>query len=293
MSKKRKYQIYNARYYEAEIGRFITADNIIPYQLETQSWNRFSYVKNNPVRYKDPSGHFFEELVNWLSGEGWNSNADINIKNNVIDLAYEAIHSDKDIKDFDLKVEKNNKYSVVTALNKGNVTKKIIESNNSNGKNLHFLWGFSKQNTRDTQARPQIGQLFQAEKVKDSMEQTARYAAEKGFKVIFNTEMTYKNVKEAFTDPNSNGVLIATHAYRSNSGESFALSDKSEFSYKDLKKNEMRKILNFSHCIVAMQEMERKCGEIFYLLNQTFGVIKEKVLKVGCHTMTCWKKIKL
>ncbi len=54
---KRKYQIYNARYYEAEIGRFITADNVIDGEYSTQGWNRFSYVKNNPVRYKDPSGH--------------------------------------------------------------------------------------------------------------------------------------------------------------------------------------------------------------------------------------------
>ncbi len=51
------YYFYNARYYEAEIGRFITADNIIPDEYSTQSWNRFSYCKGNPVRYKDPTGH--------------------------------------------------------------------------------------------------------------------------------------------------------------------------------------------------------------------------------------------
>ncbi len=51
------YYFYNARYYEAEIGRFITADNIIPEEYSTQSWNRFSYCYGNPVRYKDPTGH--------------------------------------------------------------------------------------------------------------------------------------------------------------------------------------------------------------------------------------------
>ena len=51
------YYFYNARYYEAEIGRFITADNVIDGEYITQGWNRFSYVKNNPVRYKDPSGN--------------------------------------------------------------------------------------------------------------------------------------------------------------------------------------------------------------------------------------------
>ena len=51
------YYFYNARYYEAEIGRFITADNIIPDEYSTQSWNRFSYCKGNPIKYKDPTGH--------------------------------------------------------------------------------------------------------------------------------------------------------------------------------------------------------------------------------------------
>jgi len=51
------YYFYNARYYEAEIGRFVTADNIIPEEYSTQSWNRYSYVRNNPIKYKDPTGH--------------------------------------------------------------------------------------------------------------------------------------------------------------------------------------------------------------------------------------------
>jgi len=51
------YYFYNARYYEAEIGRFVMADNIIPEEYSTQSWNRYSYVRNNPIKYKDPTGH--------------------------------------------------------------------------------------------------------------------------------------------------------------------------------------------------------------------------------------------
>ncbi|HPJ14582.1 MAG TPA: RHS repeat-associated core domain-containing protein [Spirochaetota bacterium] len=62
------YYFYNARYYEAEIGRFVTADNIIPEEYSTQSWNRFSYCKGNPVRYKDPTGHDpADEISNFLS----------------------------------------------------------------------------------------------------------------------------------------------------------------------------------------------------------------------------------
>jgi hypothetical protein len=46
-----------ARYYDPGIGRFLTADNLIPDPLKSQSWNKYTYVKNNPVRYNDPSGH--------------------------------------------------------------------------------------------------------------------------------------------------------------------------------------------------------------------------------------------
>ncbi len=71
------YYFYNARYYEAELGRFITADNVIDGEYSTQGWNRFSYVKNNPVRYKDPTGHKHvtdEKTQASLSSVGLNNN---------------------------------------------------------------------------------------------------------------------------------------------------------------------------------------------------------------------------
>jgi hypothetical protein len=39
------------------LGRFIQADSIIPDQKGPQSWDRYSYALNNPVKYNDPSGH--------------------------------------------------------------------------------------------------------------------------------------------------------------------------------------------------------------------------------------------
>ena len=49
---------YNARYYDPAIGRFVTADTIVPENgKDPQGFNRYSYVKNNPVNYTDPSGH--------------------------------------------------------------------------------------------------------------------------------------------------------------------------------------------------------------------------------------------
>jgi RHS repeat-associated protein len=48
---------YNFRYYDPELGRFIQADDRIPDIGNPQSYNRYSYVLNNPLRYNDPDGH--------------------------------------------------------------------------------------------------------------------------------------------------------------------------------------------------------------------------------------------
>jgi RHS repeat-associated protein len=53
---------YNARYYDPQIGRFISADTVVPDPSDPQNLNRYSYVLNNPLKYTDPSGHFFDIL---------------------------------------------------------------------------------------------------------------------------------------------------------------------------------------------------------------------------------------
>lgn len=52
----------NARIYDPEIGRFLSADIYVPYPDMSQSYNRYSYVINNPLKYTDPSGHIFGVL---------------------------------------------------------------------------------------------------------------------------------------------------------------------------------------------------------------------------------------
>jgi hypothetical protein len=46
--------------YDPNLGRFISADTIIPDRSNPQSRNRYSYVLNNPLKYTDPSGHCYE-----------------------------------------------------------------------------------------------------------------------------------------------------------------------------------------------------------------------------------------
>ena len=46
---------YVARFYDPALGRFISADTIVPDGV--QGYDRYAYANNNPVLYNDPSGH--------------------------------------------------------------------------------------------------------------------------------------------------------------------------------------------------------------------------------------------
>ncbi len=48
---------YNARWYDPLIGRFLSADTIVPQPGNPQALNRYSYVGNRPTVYVDPTGH--------------------------------------------------------------------------------------------------------------------------------------------------------------------------------------------------------------------------------------------
>jgi RHS repeat-associated protein len=48
---------YEARYYDATLGRFISADTIVPNPRDPQDLNRYTYAGNNPLIYTDPTGH--------------------------------------------------------------------------------------------------------------------------------------------------------------------------------------------------------------------------------------------
>lgn len=46
----------NGRVYDPSIARFISADPLVQFPNSTQSYNRYSYVLNNPLSFTDPSG---------------------------------------------------------------------------------------------------------------------------------------------------------------------------------------------------------------------------------------------
>lgn len=51
----------NGRIYDPLLGRFLSADVVVQNLLINQSYNRYSYVLNNPLTFTDPSGFLFEK----------------------------------------------------------------------------------------------------------------------------------------------------------------------------------------------------------------------------------------
>ncbi|MEY3499018.1 MAG: hypothetical protein RL308_687 [Bacteroidota bacterium] len=83
----------NGRIYDPKLHRFLQPDNYIQDPFDTQNYNRYSYVLNNPLKYTDPSGEsaagIFGFLFSlWVHGSyasggelnplKWNSNGWIN-----------------------------------------------------------------------------------------------------------------------------------------------------------------------------------------------------------------------
>jgi RHS repeat-associated protein len=48
---------FGARFYLPKLGRFASADTIVPSFANPQAFNRYTFVLNNPLRYIDPTGH--------------------------------------------------------------------------------------------------------------------------------------------------------------------------------------------------------------------------------------------
>ena len=48
---------YRARYYDPSLGQFISPDTIVPDPAMVIDYNRYAYVRGNPLRRSDPSGH--------------------------------------------------------------------------------------------------------------------------------------------------------------------------------------------------------------------------------------------
>ena len=58
----------NARLYDPQTGRFLSPDPYVQDPANTQSYNRYAHVLNDPLRYTDPSGELMRtQVVIWMS----------------------------------------------------------------------------------------------------------------------------------------------------------------------------------------------------------------------------------
>ncbi|MHB0968001.1 MAG: RHS repeat-associated core domain-containing protein [Bellilinea sp.] len=63
---------YVARFYDPALGRFVSADTVVSEPGNPIDWDRYSYVRNNPVNNTDPTGHMVapDTRENGCSGRG-------------------------------------------------------------------------------------------------------------------------------------------------------------------------------------------------------------------------------
>ena len=58
----------NGRLYDPQLGRMLSPDNYIQLPDYTQNFNRYSYVLNNPLKYRDPNGEFINLIIGAIVG---------------------------------------------------------------------------------------------------------------------------------------------------------------------------------------------------------------------------------
>ena len=76
---------YGARWYDAQVGRFLSADTLVPDPGNPQDLNRYAYVRNSPLKYNDPSGHQASCMMNQDNTWDCNGNATLGGKTHQID----------------------------------------------------------------------------------------------------------------------------------------------------------------------------------------------------------------
>jgi RHS repeat-associated protein len=59
---------FNARYYDPELGSFLSPDTLVPDPTNLHDYNRYMFVRGNPMMYNDPTGHCISQAQ-----EGWGS----------------------------------------------------------------------------------------------------------------------------------------------------------------------------------------------------------------------------
>ena len=98
----------NGRLYDPAVGRFLNVDPYVQMPGNTQSYNRYSYCLNNPLRYTDPSGYKWH--WKWINPLYWFSEGMQAINDNTTGLRKEM--SKLNIPDFQVGMNVNQEGNV-------------------------------------------------------------------------------------------------------------------------------------------------------------------------------------
>jgi len=85
---------YVARFYDPSLGRFTSADSIVPDAGNPGAWDRFAGMMNNPLTYSDPSGHCPEGVPDGECEDG-GSDTSSNCQGQPGDPAYDQCVADE------------------------------------------------------------------------------------------------------------------------------------------------------------------------------------------------------
>ncbi len=72
---------YGARFYAPAIGRFVSADSVVPRPGDPQSLNRYAYVRNAPLTQLDPTGHddTLADILDFFKGSSMQYSDDVTL----------------------------------------------------------------------------------------------------------------------------------------------------------------------------------------------------------------------
>lgn len=86
----------NGRLYDPIVGRMLSPDIYVQDPTYSPSYNRYSYVNNNPLKYTDPSGwslhyEFFNGFRNDMIPYGYNSWSDYKLSSSYAEALFSRI----------------------------------------------------------------------------------------------------------------------------------------------------------------------------------------------------------
>ena len=92
---------YNARYYDPQIGQFVSPDTVVPEPTNLFDYNRYMYVRGNSLKYNDPTGHciFGLDTIVCLIAAATVAGGASNAAGNAGVQIYQNWNSDRDLTD--------------------------------------------------------------------------------------------------------------------------------------------------------------------------------------------------